>query len=204
MRGVISIRRRTRILLLILLLALVLAVAMVTRGHVDRQLYPRHYETYVHQYAHEYGVPEPLVYAVIRTESDFDRHAVSSAGAVGLMQMLPDTYVWLADYHLHEDADPSALTDAQTSIRFGVYYLRWLYDHYGSWMEACAAYNAGPGNVDSWLADSALTHEDGTLDADKIPFGQTYAYVAMVGSAYERYAELYPTEHAPAYEGRSK
>ncbi|MBO5898428.1 MAG: lytic transglycosylase domain-containing protein [Clostridia bacterium] len=204
MRGVVSIHRRTRVLLLFLLLVLVIVVAMSTKGHVDKQLYPRHYEIYVHQYAHEYDVPEPLVYAVIRTESDFDRNAVSSAGAVGLMQLLPDTYVWLADYHLHGDADPSALTDAKTNIRFGVYYLRWLYDRYGSWMEACAAYNAGPGNVDDWLTDSTLTRADGTLNPDEIPFGQTYAYVAKVGSAYEKYAELYFPEHIPAFESRTK
>ena len=112
MRGVVSIRRRTRTAVLLLLLLLVLIVALATRGHVDRLLYPCHYEAYVRQYAQAYGVPEPLVYAVIRTESDFDRDAVSSAGAVGLMQLLPDTFVWLADYHLHEEDDPSRLTDA--------------------------------------------------------------------------------------------
>ena len=204
MRGVVSIRRRTRTAVLLLLLLLVLIVALATRGHVDRQLYPCHYEAYVRQYAQAYGVPEPLVYAVIRTESDFDRDAVSSVGAVGLMQLLPDTFVWLADYHLHEEDDPSRLTDAKVNIRFGVYYLRWLYDRYGSWMEACAAYNAGPGNVDGWLEMCELTHADGTLNADEIPFGQTYAYVAMVGSAYEKYAELYFPEHVPVFEGRTK
>lgn len=205
MRGIVALRRRTRVLLLFLLLALAIAfVLSSTKGQLAKQLYPRHYEIYVHQYAREYDVPEPLVYAVIRNESDFDRHAVSSVGAVGLMQMLPDTYVWLADYHLHEDADPSALTDAKTNIRFGVYYLRWLYDRYGSWMEACAAYNAGHGNVDRWLKDRTLTREDGTLDPDEIPFGQTRVYVARVGSSYKKYAELYFSEPIPAFESRTK
>ena len=204
MRGVVSIRRRTRTAVLLLLLLLVLIVALATRGHVDRQLYPRHYEAYVRQYAQAYGVPEPLVYAVIRTESDFDRDAVSSVGAVGLMQLLPDTFVWLADYHLHEEDDPSRLTDAKVNIRFGVYYLRWLYDRYGSWMEACAAYNAGHGNVDRWLKDRTLTREDGTLDPDEIPFGQTRVYVARVGSSYKKYAELYFSEPIPAFESRTK
>lgn len=204
MKGVVSIRRKTRIAVLVLLLLLVLIAAFATRGHVDKQLYPRHYEAYVRQYASEYGVPEPLVYAVIRTESDFDRRAVSAVGAVGLMQLLPDTYAWLAEYHLHEDTDSSRLTDAKVNIRFGVYYLRLLYDRYGSWLEACAAYNAGPTNVDNWLKDGKLTHPDGTLDATAIPFSQTYAYVARVGAAYEKYAELYPTENTPPFEGRTK
>ena len=204
MKGVVAVGRKTRIFVLIFLLLLILFVALVTRDRVDRQLYPRHYEAYVRTYSQQFGVPEPLVYAVIRTESDFDCTARSSAGAVGLMQLMPDTYAWLAEYHLHESGTPSRLTDAQTNIRFGVYYLRLLYDRYGSWLEACAAYNAGPGNVDAWLEDEDLTHTDGTLDADAIPFSQTYAYVAMVGSAYEKYTELYPTEVVPPFEGRTQ
>ena len=204
MRGGITLNRKARLLALLLLLVLVLVAALATRDRVARQLYPRHYDLYVHTYASEYGVPEPLVYAVIRTESDFDRHAVSSVGAIGLMQLLPETYAWLAEYHLHEAVDVTLLTDAKTNIRYGVYYLRTLYDRYGSWLEACAAYNAGPGNVDAWLKDASLTRSDGRLDPEAIPFSQTYAYVAMVGATYETYAALYRFSSTPSFEERTK
>ena len=125
-------------------------------------------------------------------------------GGEDLDALLPETYAWLAEYHLHEAVDVTLLTDAKTNIRYGVYYLRTLYDRYGSWLEACAAYNAGPGNVDAWLKDASLTRSDGRLDPEAIPFSQTYAYVAMVGATYETYAALYRFSSTPSFEERTK
>ena len=120
---------------------------------IEKNAYPREYAEYVEIYAQKYGVPESLVFAVIHTESSFDSGAVSSAGAVGLMQMTPDTFAWLTDEILFEHLENGMLYDPETNIRYGTYCLSYLYDRYGNWETAIAAYNGGLGNVDKWLED---------------------------------------------------
>jgi soluble lytic murein transglycosylase len=180
----------------IVLLALLLVGILlynIFEPKIDRALYPRHYSEYVSRYAEQYNVPENLIYAVIRTESDFDPNAISSVGAVGLMQMMPSTFRWLSDDMLGEFLEDGMLYDAETNIRYGVYYLRRLYDRYDSWLTACAAYNAGSGRVDTWLKDSSLTDLSGDLIPSRIPIGETKAYVRRVQKAYNAYERLYPS-----------
>ena len=151
---------------------------------------PTEYQGYVTSYSIEYGVPENLVYAVIKTESGFDSSAVSDAGAIGLMQMMPDTFTWLTNDILRDRLAQGMLYDPETSIKYGVYYLSSLYSKYNNWDTALAAYNAGPGNVDDWLADEKYDkNQDGVLD--KIPFKETNNYVKKVNRALEAYDKLY-------------
>lgn len=183
---------------LVLIIAAVLLLACIglyslLSPSIDRALYPREYQAYVERYAKQYDVPENLIYAVIRTESDFDPKAVSSVGAVGLMQMMPSTFRWLSDDMLGEHLEDGMLYDPETNIRYGVYYLRRLYDRYGSWQTACAAYNAGNGTVDRWLSDPSLTDLQGNLVPKRIPIGETRAYVNKVQKSYRAYSRLYPT-----------
>lgn len=156
---------------------------------LERNAYPRDYSEYVSAYAEKYGVPEELVYAVIRTESDFDSGAVSSAGAVGLMQLMPSTFKWLTDEILFDHLESGMLYDPETNIRYGTYYLSALYDRYGDWELALAAYNGGLGNVDKWLADDRYADGEGGLK--KIPFRETRQFVKRVTAAREKYEKLY-------------
>ena len=88
--------RDIRIFIIILVMSLVLAVIANTAiDTLYKWIYPEKYHDIVLKYSIEYSVPTELVFAVIKVESDFDANAVSSAGAVGLMQMLPSTYEWL-------------------------------------------------------------------------------------------------------------
>ena len=151
---------------------------------------PVEYQGYITAYATEYGVPEHLVYAVIKTESGFDSSAVSDAGAVGLMQIMPDTFAWLTNDILRDRLAQGMLYDPETSIKYGAYYLSSLYAKYNNWDTALAAYNAGPGNVDDWLADERYDkNQDGVLD--KIPFKETDNYVRKVNRALDAYDKLY-------------
>ncbi len=154
----------------------------------ERAAYPREYEEYVEKYASQYGVPEYMVYAVIKTESGFDSGAVSDAGAVGLMQMMPDTFTWLTTL-TKENLDKGMLYDPETNIKYGTYYLSYLYLKYGTWDTVYAAYNAGEGNVDGWLGDAL--DEDGAKKLGNIPFGETEQYVKKVNKAAEIYDRLY-------------
>lgn len=155
----------------------------------EKRAYPKDFDTYVEASAERYGVPEELVYAVIRTESGFDSGAVSSAGAVGLMQLMPETFRWLTDEMLFEHLDDGMLYDPETNIRYGTYYLSYLYDRYGDWNTAIAAYNGGPGNVDEWLENDRYADGEGGLK--RIPFGETRQFVARVTDAWEMYERLY-------------
>ena len=155
----------------------------------EKSAYPRGYSEYVTIYAEKYGVPETLVYAVIRTESDFESGAVSGAGAVGLMQLMPSTFKWLTDDMLFEHLESGMLYDPETNIRYGTYYLSLLYDRYGRWDLALAAYNGGLGNVDEWLEDDRYADGEGGLK--KIPFKETRRFVARVTKARDMYERLY-------------
>ena len=156
---------------------------------IDHSFYPREYQEYVEQYAELYGMEPNLVYAIIKAESKFLRKAVSSAGAMGLMQIMPQTYEEdiCRKIGLPEDAD---LLDPETNIQSGVWYFTHWYAYYGTSEEALAAYNAGAGNVNQWI-ENGLVDEYGFLDAEQIPFKETRAYVKEVLDYKKRYDELY-------------
>lgn len=153
--------------------------------------YPRRYALYVSEYAESFGVPEAVIYAVIKTESDFDQNAVSSAPAFGLMQLTEETFEWVSG-KLKESPSAFDIYEPSTNIRYGVWYLSYLYGKFGSWDVAFAAYNAGPGNVQDWLEDSEYSSDGETLDY--IPFKETRNYVEKVNRAIKIYEELYYTE----------
>ena len=181
------------IALIIVLVLLIVATGLID-GHSDdmaRNRYPKQYSAYVEHYAKAYDLPPHLIYAVIRTESDFDSSATSAVGAIGLMQLLPDTFRWISDDVLREKLDDGMIYDPETNIRYGCYYLHLLYDRYEDWTAALAAYNAGPGRVDRWLDDPTMLDADGKLNPDAIPVTETRRYVPAVLEAQERYDELY-------------
>lgn len=159
----------------------------------EKQAYPREYAEYVEVYAEQYGVPETMIFAVIRTESGFDSGAVSHAGAVGLMQIMPDTFAWLTNEMLFDHLDEGMLYDPETNIKYGTYYLSRLYDRYGDWELALAAYNGGQGNVDEWLEDPAYADGEGGLK--EIPFRETRQYVKKALKARDVYERLYGEEY---------
>ena len=180
---------RSAVIISILILSILTGLLFqIIWDHVDRKSHPQEYSEYVEQYAAEYGVPEAVVYAVIKTESGFSSGAVSEAGAVGLMQIMPDTFHWLLTM-TRESLDSGMLYDPQTNIKYGTYYLSYLYLRYGSWDEVFAAYNAGHGKVDEWLADEDYVDENGKLA--EIPYPETRNYVKKVNKAIEVYTRLY-------------
>ena len=158
---------------------------VVTR--IEYSIYPQpdDYVEYVERYSNEFGVPENIVWAVIKTESGFDASAVSSAGAVGLMQLTEATFTEISNQRLKDNFDPGMRYDPATNIRYGTYYLSYLHARYGNWDAALAAYNAGLGNVDEWVDES------GSISVKDIPFKETRNYVKKVNKAKEKYEDLY-------------
>ena len=136
----------------------------------------------------EFDVPAAMILAVARAESDFRADALSRAGAKGLMQLMPDTFAWLCE-ELEEPHAASKIEDPETNIRFGTYYLSYLFEKFGNWRVALAAYNAGEGHVAEWLKDPALS-SGGTLR--RIPYPETAAYVKKALGYYVDYLEDHP------------
>ena len=186
-----SIKRILTVLIIVLLsLAVGFGIDLAWES-IERRLYPRSYEEIIADASAEFDVPAELLYATVKVESDFDPEAVSKAGAVGLMQMVPDTFLWLTgDEHLGEHLPQSRLTDPEVSIRYGTYYLAYLYRYFDyNWHHAIAAYNGGMGNVAKWLENPEYIDDEGNLK--HIPFSETRAYVKKVEKAQEMYLKFY-------------
>ena len=174
----------------ILIMAAISIVSGMIIGNLiekgERKMYPKKYAEYVSICAARYSVPEEIIYAVIRTESKFNPKAESHAGAIGLMQITPDTYSWLLFKRGEEKV--SELTDPYTNIEFGTYFLSYLFNKFGDWDAVFAAYNAGVNRVTEWLSDVRYT-KDGRLT--DIPYTETKNYVKKVNNAINKYKKIY-------------
>jgi len=143
----------------------------------------------IREQASEKQLDPALIAAVIYAETKFDPRP-SSAGAQGLMQILPSTAYYLA--HLSGGVSFTAgdLANPSVNVAYGSYYLRYLLDHYeGDQMLAVAAYNGGLGNVDKWVARARAAGRQ--LSVNEIPFPQTRAYVERVLGAERAYRTTY-------------
>ena len=138
------------------------------------------YKSFVEKYSAEYGLEEEFVYAIIKAESDFDEKAVSKSGALGLMQIIPSTAKWIAE-EFDEIYSKEALLTSETNIKYGCFYLNYLFSKFKNIDVVICAYNAGEGVVDDWL------DENGVLIEDKISYKETKVYYSRVKSFYEVY-----------------
>ncbi len=174
------------VLLVVTLLVCALPKLMPTT--VGRSYYPVSYAEEIDAAASRHGVDPLLVCAVIKCESGWDSSAVSSVGAQGLMQLMPETAADLVDMGLVDGAayDATDLANAAVNIEYGCAYLAFLQNNLSSTEEVIAAYNAGIGTVLAWI-------EDGGNVPDDISYTETRVYLERVQEAYEGYAAAYPS-----------
>jgi soluble lytic murein transglycosylase len=149
----------------------------------ERLRYPLRYEAIVTGHARNYRLEPPLLAAVIYQESKFDADARSSSGAIGLMQLLPDTAKGIATRTGGTAFIVDDLYEPELNVRYGAWYLRHLLDKYGDEATALAAYNAGQTNVDRWRREGS-----------GIQFAETRHYVQRVQELKEVYARAYEDE----------
>ena len=180
-------------LLRLLLLTVIITACLVAITRTPRFLkfyYPYHYRQIIELNAKEFGVDPMLVAAIIRTESHFREDAVSPKGALGLMQIMPETARWIA-----EQLNLGLLTEEQImapeiNIKLGTWYLASLLKEFNGRVDvAVAAYNGGRGNVKNWLHNK--TWSGNYHDRHQIPFPETRQFLYKVRSAYEKYRLLY-------------
>jgi len=146
----------------------------------------------IREQAAEKHLDPALIAGVIYAETKFEPRT-SSAGALGLMQILPATADYIARLSGGFRFTTSDLATPKINVAYGSWYLRYLLDHYdGNELEAVAAYNGGLGNVDGWVAKA---REQGrTLTSAEIPFPETRAYVERVMRAQREYRSVYGHE----------
>jgi len=172
---------------------LVVALALVAGGFLylnrasppwyERLRYPLRYAQYVRVHAREHGLDPALMAAVIYQESKFEPSAQSSSGAIGLMQLTPSTAHGIAIRTGGSAFRTSDLYNPEINIRYGAWYLHNLFVKYHSERLVLAAYNAGQGNVDRWLA-----HDE------PIQFPETRAYVDRVERLKRIYAKAWHSQ----------
>lgn len=174
------------IILLVVIGALVTAVKTCYNLALDRLL-PLEYEEYIENYAEENGLSKYLVMGVIKAESNFKTDAHSGV-ATGLMQITDETAKWIAN-ELKLEYEKDMVLDAETNIKMGCFYLSYLIDRYQNTETALAAYNAGMGNVNSWLADERYSKDGASFF--EIPYVETKKYVKRVGLFERLYEKIY-------------
>jgi soluble lytic murein transglycosylase len=152
-----------------------------------QSLYPFHYWDTIANWSRERKLSPALVIGLMRQESRFEAQIRSSAGAIGLMQIMPDTGSWIAskkgltNYNLDNPAD---------NISFGTWYLDYTHSRYGdNSMLAVASYNAGPGAVAGWVESRGVGDPDEFVNS--IPYEETRDYVSKVLGNYWNYLRLY-------------
>lgn len=192
MNRMMKMLRKKRVLLLLFLGMLFLL--FVQSQWLGRWMYPIAYEDEIRKYATQYDVDPLLVAAIIRVETNFQAGRESRKGAIGVMQLMPETATWAMEQlkmnnrwsldELKNTADPNIL--------IGTWYLKSLHKQFNeNWIAAIAAYNAGPGNVNKWIRNKVW---DGSYDTAKqqIPYGETKLYVQRVIHYYDKYKKIYP------------
>jgi soluble lytic murein transglycosylase len=189
-------RRRRALLRAAVVLGIVGAIAIAVTGPIEKGVreitLPLRHEDVIRQQAHDKGLDPALIAAVIYQESKFEDRT-SSAGALGLMQLLPDTAHFIAHKSGGTQFTTADLSTPQINIAYGSWYMRYLIQRYdGNKTLAIAAYNAGEHNVDTWVARAG--GESGFDPKRDIPFPETRGYVQSVLAHEQQYRDNYAKE----------
>lgn len=180
-----------KVLVLNLTVILILGYSIYNTDWFQKEyLYPFPYKDIIYKYALENEIDPYLIIGVIKAESKFIPAARSPKGAVGLMQLMPETAVWIAEKVEYEQFTVQALDDPDINVQFGSWYLASLKKEFeGNEVLMLAAYNGGRGNVKQWMRqyDWSLSF----TDIDKLPFPETREYVGKVLKNRDKYQSLY-------------
>lgn len=161
----------------------------------QKAIYKLEYKEQIETYAKEFKIDPYLVASVIWAESNYDPEAVSGRGAIGLMQIMPDTGEWIAQKLGENEFKVEDLKKPEVNIRYGCWYLSYLLERFPGQLEnVIAGYNAGPNKVQQWLDSEKYSSNGEKLDS--IPYSETENYVEKVTIAYEKYKEYYKLDQA--------
>lgn len=151
-----------------------------------KQMYKKQYIEYVERYSQKYDVDSNLIYAIIKSESNFKSDATSNKNAKGLMQLMYSTAQEIAEKNNIEITEEN-ITEPEINIMLGTQYISELIEKYSCIEVALAAYNAGGGTVNKWIKNGTIK-SDGS-DIENIPYKETNMYVRKVMRDYEIFKE---------------
>lgn len=176
----------------ILILLVILLMAWTIGTNWAKYAYPTEHFELIEAECEVAEIDPYLVCAIIKAESGFDETAISPVGAIGLMQVMPDTAQWILEKN-NVNNDEIVNLDLQNpveNITIGIKYLDFLLDYWQGDLEiAVASYNAGQNKVSEWINNGTW---DGTLEnAEDIPYSETRNYVTKVFKYYEKYLAEY-------------
>lgn len=175
--------KKTTSVVLILLILVFLVCELRPREIIE----PLYYTKEIREICEIHDIDPFIIAAVARTESSWVSDATSRVGAKGLMQIMPETALYLAEerglYLALEE-----LNDPRVSLDYGAYYLKKLYGQFKNWDTVFAAYNAGPTQVEAWLNDSNYSNKK---ELTYIPYDETRHYVEKVNHFLEAFKKSY-------------
>lgn len=155
--------------------------------NIYKLAYPLHYQEMINEYSKLFKLDSYLVTAIIREESYFNKDATSSAGAKGLMQIMPTTATYIANIHGY---DYNSLNNPNTNIKFGCAYLSYAKKQLNNEdLFAIAAYNGGPNAVKNWRRQLNYNNLDEFIE--NIPYNETRDYIKKVYRSYWIYKNIY-------------
>ncbi|MGE5654529.1 MAG: lytic transglycosylase domain-containing protein [Bacillota bacterium] len=173
----------------LLIISLLAFFVWVQSPFFGRVVYPWRFRNEIFDAAQKYGVDPYLVAAIAYTESKYDPRARSPKGAMGLMQLMPETAGWIAEQLKWTSFSTEQLYDPRVNIELGCWYLANLTVQFDDLAKVIAAYNAGRGNLQKWLDQGTWDGRFATVDS--IPFGETRDYVRKVAKHHRYYRNLY-------------
>lgn len=184
-------------------LLLILSIVFLNADFIGRWIYPIHYQEEIVSSARHYELDPLWISAIIRVESNYRPNTVSSDGATGVMQIMPDTARWIAEVSPEfSDSSPDILSIPKMNIQMGSWYIRYLLDFFSEYFDVngidnerdrlaivSASYNAGQGTVKGWLTSGRW---DGRVKTSRqIPFDETRHYVQRIDYYFKKYKNLY-------------
>lgn len=144
-------------------------------------MFPLRYKSYIKEYSKAENLNATMVASLIKTESNFNKDAVSKKGAIGLMQILPATGKWICETYFDFEFDESMLYEPETNIKIGTKYLSYLFAKFDDEVTVLACYNAGEGVVKNWIGENKM------LKKTQIQFEETQKYVQKVQNCKKIY-----------------
>ena len=180
-----SLIKKTILIVLTVLVSLTIAHMCIT--HFEKTfLYPLKHTDIIINSADQNDLDRALIFSIVNVESSFNANSKSPKGAIGLMQITPDTAEYIAKM---KNVSAYDLYSPQTNVCFGCYYLKYLINKFISVETAIVAYNAGEGNVKAWLRNNDYSKDGITLT--HIPFKESRNYLEKITKSFVKYNKLY-------------
>jgi len=172
---------------IIIITSILVTFVIVVAIAITSTAYPLKYKDEIDYISKKYDIKADLIAGIIYAESNFNPDAVSQKGAIGIMQILPETAEWLCEI-MKIPYSKKMLFNPLYNIELGTFYLTYLKEKFSGANACIAAYNAGEGNISLWLENDGYTQNG---DIRTTPFKQTNAYIEKVNRAIEHYKKRF-------------